>query len=137
MPVPPEVRIPLENERMMMSFQPALGESLDSIPEEHRIVFHGFANIGNCDSYYLITHHDIHYCETEKIGLFKKRYVPRTFDLTAVETIGVDTGPGSAYVRFFIQNKMVLVMWFQDELSAFRQMSAEQEAMRFADAYGT
>lgn len=31
---------------------------------------------------------------------------------------------------------MALVMWFQDELSAFRKMSAEQEAMRFANAYG-
>ena len=32
--------------------------------------------------------------------------------------------------------KMLFVMWFQDELSAFRKMSAEGEAMRFASAFG-
>jgi hypothetical protein len=32
---------------------------------------------------------------------------------------------------------MLLSMWFKDELSAFRSMSAEEEAMRFARAYGT
>ena len=66
---------------MMKVYQPALSESLDSIPEEYKIVFHGFAHVGNCDSYYLITHHGIDYCGKEKAGFLKSRYVPRFFDL--------------------------------------------------------
>ena len=89
-------------------------------------MFHGFANVGNCDSYYLITHHGIHYCETEKLGLFKKTLRASLFDLDPVDNISVDTRPGSAYVRFFSQGKMVLVMWFMDELSAFRKMSVSK-----------
>ena len=77
MVVPPEVRIPIENETMMKVYQPALGESLDLIPEEYKVMFHGLPNVGNRDSYYVITHAGVHYCETEKLGLFKKRYVPR------------------------------------------------------------
>ena len=45
---------------------------------------------------------------------------------------------GNAYIRFIGGDKMLLSMWFKDELSAFRAMSAEEEAMnRFARAYGT
>ena len=137
MAVPPEVRRPIESETMMKIYQPALGETLDSIPEEYKIVFHGFAHVGNCDSYYLITHHGIHYCEKEKLGLFKSRYVARFFSLDDVENVEVETRPdiGSAYLRFFVDGRQRLVMWFKDDLSAFRQMSAEAEAMRFANAY--
>jgi hypothetical protein len=137
MPVPPEVRIPIENETLMKVYQPALGESLDAIPEEHKVLFHGFAHVGNCESYYIITHAGIHYCDQERLGLFKKRYVPRYFSLDSVETIDVETRPGSAYIRFFKDGRMALVMWFQDELSSFRGMSAEDEAMRFANKFGT
>ncbi len=137
--VPPEVRIPLESETMMQVYQPALGQSLDSIPEEYRIVFHGFAHVGNCDSYYLITHHGIHYCEEEKVGFLKKRYVPRFFDLDPVETVDVETRPdiGAAYLRFRVEGQQRLVIWFKDYLSVFRDMTAEDEAMRFADAYSS
>lgn len=137
MGVPPEVRIPLENETMMKVYQPALGESLDAIPEEYKILFHGFAHVGNCVSYYLITHSGIHYCDQEKIGLFKKRYVPRFFDLDPVETLDVEIRGTNAYIRFMGGGKTLLTMWFQDELSAFRRLSAEGEAMRFAEKYGT
>jgi hypothetical protein len=138
MPPPPEVRIPLENETLMKVYQPALGESLDSIPEEYKIVFHGFANVGNCESYYLITHHGIHYCDKERVGLLKMRYVPRFFDLDPVDSVQVEARPDlhSAYLRFFGDGKTLLTMWFKDELSAFRSMSAEDEAMRFAKAFG-
>jgi hypothetical protein len=49
-PVPPEVRIPLENETMMQGFQPALSQSLDAIPDGSKLLFHGFANVGNCEA---------------------------------------------------------------------------------------
>jgi len=32
--------------------------------------------------------------------------------------------------------ELLLSMWFTDDLSSFRKMSAEDEAMQFANAYG-
>lgn len=136
MGVPPEVRVPLENETMMKVYQPALGQSLDAIRDGQTIKFHGFAHVGNCDSYYLITLDGIHYCDQEKAGFLKKVYVPRFFSLDPVESLDVESRGGNTYVRFMGGGKMLLSMWFQDELSAFRKMSAEDEAMRFANAYG-
>lgn len=138
MAAPPEVRIPIENETYMKVFQPALGESLDAIPDGVRIVQHGFANVGNCDSYYLITHGAVYYCEQERAGLMKKHYVSRITDISDVENLDAETRPGSAYLRFLDSRGHVLLnMWFKDELSAFRQMSAEEELMRFAQEFGS
>lgn len=132
-----QVRIPIENETMMKVFQPAVSQSMDAIPDGSKILFHGFANIGNCDSSYFITYHGIYYCEQERRGLLKKKYVPRFFDLDRVEKVGMDDLRDQAYVRFFGEGKMLLVMWFKPELSAFRRMTAEEEAMRFVEKYGT
>ncbi len=73
-------------------------------------MFHGFAHVGNCDNYYLITRHGIHYCDQERIGLFKKQHVSRFFALEPVESIDVETRPdiGSAYIGFLGGGKMPL-----------------------------
>jgi hypothetical protein len=112
----------LENEKMMMIFQPALSESLDAIPDWQAIVFHGFAYIGNCETYYLITHQGIYYCTEERVGFMKKRYVPQFFDLDPVVQLQVDSRPdrGSTYLRFLSDDEMLLSMWFKDHLSVFR-----------------
>jgi hypothetical protein len=123
-------------ERAMRPIQPALGESLDAILDGQTIKFDGFAHVGNCVSYYLITLDGIHYCDQEKAGLLKKRYVPRFFSLDTVESLDVESRGPNTYVRFIGGGRMLLSMWFSDEVSAFRRMSAEDEAMRFANAYG-
>lgn len=129
-------RTRIENETLMQVYQPALTTSLDAIGDQ-RIRFDGFANIGNCESYYLITTQGIHYCEQEKAGALKKHYVPRFFDLGPVESLDVETKGPNTYLRFMGGGKMLLVMWFNDETSmAFRNMPAEREAMAFAEAYG-
>ena len=118
MSVPPEVRIPLENERMMMLYQPALGQSLDSIVDGESILLHGFANVGNCSGYYLVTNLGVHYCDSEKAGLFKKVYASRFFPKSRMTKGIIDqiAGPSNAYLRVYDENnKMALVMWFDEE----------------------
>ncbi|TAN10762.1 MAG: hypothetical protein EPN45_06240 [Rhizobiaceae bacterium] len=141
MAVPPEVRIPLENEKMMMIYQPALGESLDAIMDGEALLFHGFAEVNGSESYYLVTHRGVYYCTKEKLGLFKSHYVPQFTDLGPAEDVQVEIRDdrGWAFLRFVDENgKMVLRMWFKDELSGpFRKMSAEDEAMRFATKFST
>lgn len=141
MAVPPEVRIPLENETMMKVYEPALGQSLDAIRDGEELIFHGFAEVDNCESYYLVTHQGVYYCSQEKAGLFKRRYVPRFTDLGPVENVDVEIRDdrGWAFLRFMGgDGKVVLSMWFKDELSQpFRKMSAKEEAMRFATKFGT
>jgi hypothetical protein len=129
-------RTRIENETLMQVYQPALTASLDAIGDQP-IRFDGFANIGNCESYYLITTQGIHYCELERAGALKKQYVPRFFDLEPVEKLDVESRGPNTYLRFMGGGKMLLVMWFNDETSmAFRNMPAEREAMAFAEAYG-
>lgn len=102
----------------MMLYQPALGESLDSIEEGESILLHGFANVGNCVGYYLITNRGVHYCDSEKTGLFKKAYVSRFFPKSEMASASIDqiSGPHAAYLRIFDEDdNMVLVLWFDEE----------------------
>jgi hypothetical protein len=132
----PQDRARLENETMMTVYQPALGESLDAIRDGQAIKFDGFANVGNCVSYYIITLEGIHYCEQEKIGLLKKRYASRFFSLDPVESLDIESRGENTYLRFMGEGGMLLCMSFTDEDSrGFRGMSAEDEAMQFARAY--
>lgn len=131
MGVPPEVRRPLENQRMMMLYQPALRESLDSIVEGERILMHGFAHVGNCSGYYLITNLGVHYCDQEKAGMFKKVYASRFFPSSRMTKAIVDQvgGPAFAYVRIYDEdNNMALVMMFDEEPWQDRPCLAQAEA---------
>jgi hypothetical protein len=116
--VPPEVRIPLESQTMMKLYQPALGKSLDSIADGESILVYGFANVGNCSGYYLITNLGVHYCDQEKAGMFKKVYANRFFPKSRMTKGVIDqiSGPTNAYLRVYDEsNKMALVMWFDEE----------------------
>ena len=136
---PPEVRVPLESERMMMLYQPALGESLDSFEKGERLLLHGLANVGNCDGYYLITDRGVHYCDSEKMGLFKKRYVSRFYPRSQMAKGIIDqiAGPHAAYLRIYDENgRMNLVFWFNEEpwqmAPALVQAEAAARALGFA-----
>jgi hypothetical protein len=118
MGAPPEVRIPIENQRMMQLYQPALGQSLDSIEDGETILLHGFAHVGNCSGYYLITDRGVHYCDSQKTGLFKKTYVSQFFPRARMARAIIDqvAGPQNAYLRIYDkENKMALVIWFDEE----------------------
>jgi hypothetical protein len=115
--VPPEVRVPIENQRMML-YQPALGESLDSFEEGENLLLHGIASVGNCEGYYLITNRGVHYCDSEKVGLFKKKYVSRFYPRSQMAEAIIDqiAGPRNAYLRIYDEyGKMNLVFWFNEE----------------------
>jgi hypothetical protein len=139
MAVPPEVRLPIESERMMQLYQPALGESLDSIEEGESILLRGFASPGNCSGYYLITNLGIHYCDTEKAGLFKKIYASRFFPKSRMSRGIIDqiAGPSFAYLRIYDENnKMALVIKFDEEpwqdVACLEQAEAAARALGFA-----
>ncbi len=138
MAVPSEVRIPIENERMMKLYQPALGESLDAILEGEKILLQGFAHVGNSVSYYLLTHRGLYYCESERAGFLKKRYASRFLDLGPAAGADLEFPghlPHYAYLRFRDERgKVMISVWFQDELS---RSSAHEEAQRMADVFGT
>lgn len=136
MGVPPEVRIPLENEAMMRLYQPALGEGLDSFEDGERLLLHGLANVGNCDGYYLITDRGVRYCDSEKTGLFKKTYVGRFFPKSRMARAIIDQAgpPQYAYLRIFDEDdNMALVIWVQDE---FSETPALHQAEMAAKALG-
>lgn len=140
MGAPPEVRGPIESQRMMMLYQPALGDSLDSIEDGERILLHGYANVGNCDGYYLITDRAVHYCDSEKAGVFKKRYVSRSYPRSSMARAILDqiSGPHNAYLRIYDRDdKMALVFWFNEEpwqeAPCMVQAEAAARALGFAD----
>lgn len=118
MGVPPEVRRPIESQRMMMLYQPAVGQSLDSIGEDEEILLYGFASVGNCSGYYFITNLGVHYCDSEKVGFLKKRYVSRFYPKARMARAIIDqiAGPHQAYLRIYDQDDtMALVFWFDEE----------------------
>lgn len=137
MSVPPEVRTPIENEGMMRLYQPALGESLDAIEPGEEILLHGLAHVGNCEGYYLITNRGVHYCDSEKAGLFKKRYVSRFYPRSKMAKAHIDqiSGPQNAYLRIYDnENNMSLVFWFNEE--PWQDMPCLVHAERVARALG-
>jgi hypothetical protein len=116
--VPPEVRIPLESQQLMRLYQPALGQSLDAFTEAEKLLLHGYGNVGNCAGYYLITNLGVHYCDSEKAGLFKRRYVNRFFPRSRMVRAIIDqiAGPHLAFLRIYDhESRMVLVMQFDEE----------------------
>lgn len=133
----PQERAKVEGNRFLAVYQPALDESLEAINEVQKIRAWGVADIGNCESYYLITTAGVHYCEKEKAGAFKKRYAPRFVSLDPVEQLDIESRGSNTYLRFVGGGKTHLTMWFKDEISqAVHRCSAEDEAMDFARQYG-
>jgi hypothetical protein len=140
MAIPQQVRVPLEDDDMMHLYQPALGESLDVIEKTgERILLHGLAHVGNCDGYYLITDQGVHYCDSEKMGFLKKRYVSRFYPRAHMAHAVVDqiAGPRNAYLRIFEDDdSMNLVFWFNEEpwqdAPSLVQAEAAARALGFA-----
>jgi hypothetical protein len=133
---PPEVRVPIENEGMMKHYQPALGESLDSIREGESISLYGVASVGNCQGYYLITDRGVHYCDSEKAGLFKKTYVSRFVPRSRMATGVIDqVGPNYAFLRIYDRDdEMVLAMKFDNpwqRAACIEQAEAAAQALAF------
>lgn len=104
----------------MSLYEPAISETLDAIADDEEVREYGFANVGNCDGYFVVTDRGVHYCESEKAGFMKKRYASRFYPRSDMRRAVIDqiSGPSNAYLRIFDQNdKMSMVMWFQAELS--------------------
>jgi hypothetical protein len=137
MSAPPEVRRPIESERMMQLYQPAIGQSLDSIEDGETVLLHGYAHVGNCYGYYLITDRGVHYCDSQKTGLFKKTYVSRFFPKSQMTRAVIDqiAGPQFAYLRIYDkQSKMALVLWFDEE--PWQKVPCRAQAEAAASALG-
>lgn len=137
MPTAPAIHAEIKSNRMLSLYQPALDESLEALADGESLLLYGLANVGNCDGYYFITDRGVHYCEKEKSGAFKKRYVARLFSKEQMASAVVDQmgPPQFAYLRIFDENKkMLLVMMFQDEFSdspALHQAEAAAQALGF------
>jgi hypothetical protein len=131
------LRAVVANDRMMQIYQPAVDQTLDRLGEGEQLYQRGFANVGNCDGYYLLTNRGIHYCDRVKSGFLSKRYESRFFTRDEISHAILDqiAGPQYAYLRLYDQQgKMALVMWFQDEMS--KEGSAIAEAHRAGGALG-
>lgn len=122
----------VKKNRMFSIYQPALDESLGSFEAGERLLLEGLANVGNCDGYYLITDRGIHYCDSEKAGMFRKRYVARFFPKNAAARAVIDQigPPQYSYLRIYNDSgKMAIVMQFEDEFSdAPSRVQAERAA---------
>lgn len=130
----PEVRVAIENDGMMKRYQPALGESLDLFDGSERILVHGLASVGNCQGYYFITDRGIHYCDSEKAGLFKRTYISRFFPRSQVTAWTINgVKPVRAYLCLYGQDgQEVLVMKFDDQwqrASCLEQAEAAAQAL--------
>lgn len=139
MPAPEALRREVKAERMMSIYQPAVDETLDAMADDEQVFDRGYAHVGDAVGYYFITDRGIHYCDSEKVGMFKKRFVSRFYPQSEIASASIDDmgQPTSAYLR--IRNpegKQSLVMWFEDELNDIPAYAQAQRAGRALEATG-
>ncbi len=117
MPASPTVRAQLEGERMLGTFKPAIGETLDAFTDDEQILDWGYD--GHWDGYFFITQRGLHYCDKVKTGFFSKSLVAKFLPREQITSGSIDqiSGPDSAFLRLYDDDKnMLFVIWFAEEV---------------------
>lgn len=122
MPASQVVRAALESDKQFLaSGSEVCAQILAGMSETEEIRHTGVAHVGDSLGFYLVTQRGIHYTDTQKVGLFKKRAISGFIDRATVDHVYVERFPNLphyAYLRLIGDDgSRVASVWFEDDFS--------------------